>query len=267
MSKITKSQLIEGFRLIGLYTDNTEAKALCDYYVEAFKENPRNVSREDLQDAMSLISEYCGNKDFGLLLEEATKSAKTSKVASKKDAKENSQASDIKPDKKENKKIKKTSKNKKDKSEVIVLNRDEIFPKKVESATLGNVLERLDDIKSVGDLVELIEKDEDIIIAVYWNKQQLKQYGSGYDPLHINPQGVPKSFENDLDLIEVTFANELVVTGCSLYSYVPNIMVPDHFIPDENTGFMYANGAEMCIYKVGEDLAEEENEEEEEDEE
>ena len=64
----------------------------------------------------------------------------------------------------------------------------------------------------------------------------------------VNPNR-PKSFEHDLDLIEVTFANNLVVTGCSLYSYVPQILLPADFEQDED-GMRYANGCEFQVYEI-----------------
>ena len=271
MAKMQKSEIIKGLQAIAdKVTLSVEAQSIVDYTVDSYNENARNVTMEDVQDAIKSVQDSTGKK-FGELLTEVTgkpieeKGKKTTKATNKKvenqtkpvivpktkkqevkqeeikieevEPKEDKTVAEVKEPKKSTKKVEKPHQDYLDK-----------FPDTLESKSLKGTLKRRPDLVTIQDVVKAYNNDEDIVIATYWTKKLLKQYAQGYDPMGINPNR-PKSFEHDLDLIEITYAHELVITGCSLYSIVPQILVPADFEQDED-GMRYANGCEFEVYEV-----------------
>ena len=268
MAKVTKSQIIEGLKNLGDRVQlNVETQSVIDYTLDAYEENDRNVTMDDLKEVLATVKESTGLSDSEIILGKSTtdtpKSEGKAKLPSKKEAensvkegttkpvvvpknKNKSEGSPIEEVKSEEKKETKkatTSKVQKPHEEYLAS-----FPETLVSESLKGTLKLRKDLKTIQDVADAWANNEDIVIATYWTKKLLKQYAQGYDPMNINPNR-PKSFEHDLDLIEVTFANNLVVTGCSLYSYVPQIILPDEFEQDEN-GMRYANGCEFQVYEI-----------------
>ena len=268
MAKVTKSQIIEGLKNLGDRVQlNVEAQSVIDYTLDAYEENDRNVTMDDLKEVLATIKESTGLSDSEIILGKSTtdtpKSEGKAKLPSKKEAENSVKGDNVKPvvvpknknksegspveelkseEKKETKKAT-TSKVQKPHEEYLAS-----FPETLVSESLKGTLKLRKDLATIQDVADAWANNEDIVIATYWTKKLLKQYAQGYDPMNINPNR-PKSFEHDLDLIEVTFANNLVVTGCSLYSYVPQIILPDEFEQDEN-GMRYANGCEFQVYEI-----------------
>lgn len=276
MAKLTKSQIIEGLKKIGgIIEANAEIQAEIDYVVEEFIENDRNITMGDLKPVVKNVENFT-KKGFMQLLAEAEgkpmnidnkevqhKEKKTLVPINKEEKVENSTKKIIAP-KKEDKKGEVIKEDKKeDKKEVapketkkndnkVVANSKELavsFPPTIESESLKATLVARPDLKTISDVAKSFNDEVDFVIATYWTKRHLKQFAESYDPMNINP-GRPKQFENDLDLIEVTFANDLVVTGCSLYSYVPQILLPKDFEIDPENNLRYANGVEFEVYEV-----------------
>ena len=268
MAKVTKSQIIEGLKNLGDRVQlNVETQSVIDYTLDAYEENDRNVTMDDLKEVLATVKESTGLSDSEIILGKSTtdtpKSEGKAKLPSKKEAensvkegttkpvvvpknKNKSEGSPVEEEKSEEKKETKkatTSKVQKPHEEYLAS-----FPETLVSESLKGTLKLRKDLKTIQDVADAWANNEDIVIATYWTKKLLKQYAQGYDPMNINPNR-PKSFEHDLDLIEVTFANNLVVTGCSLYSYVPQIILPDEFEQDEN-GMRYANGCEFQVYEI-----------------
>lgn len=243
MAKVTKSQIIEGLKsLEGNYSLSADAQAIVDYTLDTFKENPRDVHMDDLKEVMKVVEASTGKK-FAEILAKSTGEAPNA---------ENSEKGRIivpKGDKNEGEPTEE-EKPKKGTSSVEKPHQDYLakFPETLVSKSLKGTLKIRRDLVTIQDVVKAYNNDEDIVIATYWTKKLLKQYADGYDPMHINPNR-PTSFEHDLDLIEITYANDIVVTGCSLYSYVPQIILPKDFEQDED-GMRYANGCEWEIYEV-----------------
>lgn len=106
------------------------------------------------------------------------------------------------------------------------------------------------DIKDIKELHDLVEAGQQLVICVYWNKRQLKQFD--YDALGINPSKKVKEFTNDLDIVDIMYASEngLVVYGVSLYTEVATVIRPDGFATDPDTGLRYESGAEYQIYEI-----------------
>lgn len=243
MAKVTKSQIIEGLKsLEGNYSLSADAQAIVDYTLDTFKENPRDVHMDDLKEVMKVVEESTGKKFAEILAKstgEAPKAENSEKgkiIVPKGNKNEGEPTEEEKP--------------KKGTSSVEKPHQDYLakFPETLVSKSLKGTLKIRRDLVTIQDVVKAYNNDEDIVIATYWTKKLLKQYADGYDPMHINPNR-PTSFEHDLDLIEITYANDIVVTGCSLYSYVPQIILPKDFEQDED-GMRYANGCEWEIYEV-----------------
>lgn len=271
MAKVTKSQIIEGLKNLGeKFQLNVEDQSVIDYTLDAYEENARNVTMDDLKEVMTTVADATG-KSFAEILgrEESTEAPKVegkAKLPNKKEA-ENSTKEDTTQTKKpvvvpknnnkaEGKPVEEAkpeetkSEGKKATAKVTKPHEEYLasFPETLVSESLKGTLKLRKDLVTIQDVVKAFNNDEDIIVATYWTKKLLKQYAQGYDPMGINPNR-PKSFEHDLDLIEITYANDLVVTGCSLFSYVPQILLPVDFEQDEN-GMRYANGCEFQVYEV-----------------
>lgn len=266
MAKVTKSQIIEGLRTLGERVQlSVEAQSIVDYTLDSYEENDRNVTMDDLKDVLSTVGEATGLSASEIIIGKSATPKTEGKKAlpSKKKEAENSvkeepkkpvivpkeknieEVAPVEEAKTETKKTTKkaTSKVQKPHEEYLAN-----FPETLVSEALKGTLKLRSDLITIQDVVKAYNNDEDIVIATYWTKKLLKQYAQGYDPMNINPNR-PTSFEHDLDLIEITYANDLVVTGCSLYSYVPQILLPVDFEQDEN-GMRYANGCEFQVYEV-----------------
>ena len=267
MAKVTKSQIIEGLKNLGDRVQlNVETQSVVDYTLDAYEENDRNVTMDDLKEVLATIKESTGLSDSEIILGKSTATPKSegkAKLPTKKEAEdsvkegttkpvvvpknkdksEGSPVEEVKPEEKKETKKATTSKVQKPHEEYLAS-----FPETLVSESLKGTLKLRKDLATIQDVADAWSNNEDIVIATYWTKKLLKQYAQGYDPMNINPNR-PKSFEHDLDLIEVTFANNLVVTGCSLYSYVPQIILPAEFEQDEN-GMRYANGCEFQVYEI-----------------
>lgn len=270
MAKVTKSQIMEGLKNLGdKFQLSVEAQSIVDYTMDAYEENPRNVTMDDLKETIKAVEESTGKKFAEILssdvkVVEVPKAEGKAKLPSKKEAAENSvkeeakkpvvvpknknksegsPVEEVKPEEKKETKKATTSKVQKPHEEYLAS-----FPETLVSESLKGTLKLRKDLVTIQDVVKAYNNDEDIVIATYWTKKLLKQYAQGYDPMGINPNR-PKSFEHDLDLIEITYANDLVVTGCSLYSYVPQVLLPADFEQDED-GMRYANGCEFQVYEV-----------------
>lgn len=178
--------------------------------------------------------------------EEQPKGAPIKPVDKKEDKKETKKLAPKTEEKKEEtkKEEKKTTSAVKTEKEVVVA-----LPQTIESKALNATLVARPDLKDVKAITKAYNEETDFVLACYWTKRHLKQYANSYDPLGINPN-VPKSFENDLDLVEVTYADDKVVTGVSLFSSVPSIFLPKDFDIDPDTNLRYANGVEFEVYEV-----------------
>lgn len=97
------------------------------------------------------------------------------------------------------------------------------FPAEI---TVGDNTYVTADIKSMEELYEKLNADEEVVLAFYWSKRNLKQYG-----YFNNYLGTPKSFDNDLDLATVIYASDefKVAYAVSQYTEAPYTILPDDF--------------------------------------
>ena len=118
-----------------------------------------------------------------------------------------------------------------------------MFPKTIE---VGDAkYELAEDIKTLEDLYEALNKDEEIVFAYYWTKRHLKQfsYFGGW-------LGQPKSFDNDLDLATAIYVSDekKVSYQVSMYTEAIYTILPTDF--EETDGVRVAGGIEYQIYRA-----------------
>lgn len=98
------------------------------------------------------------------------------------------------------------------------------FPAKID--VQGESYEVAMDITSMDKLYDAVNADEDILLAFYYPKRNIKQFG-----YFNNILGTPKSFENDLDLASVLYISEekKVAYAISVYMEAPYTILPEDF--------------------------------------
>ena len=117
-----------------------------------------------------------------------------------------------------------------------------MFPKTIE---VGDAkYELAEDIKTLEDLYEALNKDEEIVFAYYWTKRHLKQFDYFMGWL-----GQPKSFDNDLDLATAMYVSDekKVAYQISMYTEAVYTILPTDF--EEVDGVRVAGGIEYQIYR------------------
>lgn len=118
-----------------------------------------------------------------------------------------------------------------------------MFPKTIE---VGDTkYELAEDIKTLEDLYEALNKDEEIVFAYYWTKRHLKQFDYFMGWL-----GQPKSFDNDLDLATAIYVSDekKVSYQVSMYTEAVYTILPTDF--EEVDGVRVAGGIEYQIYRA-----------------
>lgn len=117
------------------------------------------------------------------------------------------------------------------------------FPKTLE---VGDTkYELASDIKTMDNLYNALNNDEEIVFAYYWTKRHLKQfdYFGGW-------LGQPKSFDNDLDMATAIYVSDekKVSYQVSMYTEAIYTILPTDF--EETDGIRVAGGIEFQIYRA-----------------
>lgn len=117
------------------------------------------------------------------------------------------------------------------------------FPQTIEVG--DSKYELATDIKTMEDLYEALNKDEEIVFAYYWTKRHLKQFQYFGGLL-----GQPKSFDNDLDMTTTIYVSDekKVAYSVSMYTEAVYTIVPTDF--EETDGVRVAGGIEYQIYRA-----------------
>lgn len=117
------------------------------------------------------------------------------------------------------------------------------FPKTLEVG--DSKYELAEDIKTLDDLYEALNKDEEIVFAYYWTKRHLKQF-----PYFGGWLGQPKSFDNDLDLATAIYVSDekKVSYQVSMYTEAVYTILPTDF--EEEDDIRVAGGIEYQIYRA-----------------
>ena len=123
--------------------------------------------------------------------------------------------------------------------------KDYIFPQAFES-DLG-LLERRDNIKSIQEANELMEKGTDLVVLCYWTDQHIVE--CNYDPYKIN-KTLPKSFKGDFDVCQIIFSSDKVMYGVSLETEVISTFPANSFKHKKGTNYRIVNGMEFELYEV-----------------
>lgn len=123
--------------------------------------------------------------------------------------------------------------------------KDYIFPQAFES-DLG-LLERRDNIKSIQEANELMEKGTDLVVLCYWTDQHIVE--CNYDPYKINKK-LPKSFKGDFDVCQIIFSSDKVMYGVSLETEVISTFPANSFKHKKGTNYRIVNGMEFELYEV-----------------
>lgn len=118
-----------------------------------------------------------------------------------------------------------------------------MFPK---TLTVGDSkYELAEDIGTLDDLYEALNKDEEIVFAYYWTKRHLKQF-----PYFGGWLGQPKSFDSDLDLATAIYVSDekKVSYQVSMYTEAIYTILPTDFEAED--GVRVAGGIEYQIYRA-----------------
>lgn len=118
-----------------------------------------------------------------------------------------------------------------------------MFPKILQVG--DNKFELTTDIKTMEDLYNALNNDEELVVAYYWTKRHLRQfsYFNGW-------LGQPKSFDNDLDLATVIYVSDeyKVSYQVSMYTEAVYTLLPEDL--QEEDGIRIAGGSEYQIYRT-----------------
>lgn len=228
------------------------------YADKMIKKDERKVTRKDLMDLAKAVIKLLGDKvvdpDAQSNLKVVAETSVKKKVSTPKD--EVATTVEVEVPKKDTKK-KLTSKKKapkvdKKEEEVKPLKAidseklsqlAEMFPKTV---TVGDSKYKLaEDIKTMEDLYNALNNEEEIVFAYYWTKRHLRQF-----PYYGGLLGQPKSFDHDLDLATCIYVSDeqKVAYQVSMYTEALYAIIPSDF-KDED-GVRIANGIEFQIYRA-----------------
>lgn len=115
-----------------------------------------------------------------------------------------------------------------------------------QTLTVGDTkYELATDIKTMEDLYNALNNDEEIVFAYYWTKRHLKQFQYFGGIL-----GQPKSFDNDLDMTTTIYVSDekKVAYSVSMYTEAVYTIIPTDF--EETDGVRVAGGIEYQIYRA-----------------
>jgi len=130
-------------------------------------------------------------------------------------------------------------------SSKVAQQRAKKFPAQIDVS--GETYKSAEDITDMGKLYDAVNADEDILLAFYYPKRNIKQFG-----YFNNLLGTPKSFVNDLDLASVLYVSEekKVAYAISVYMEAPYTILPEDFeIVD---GIKISGALEFEVYRKAE---------------
>lgn len=218
------------------------------------KTDDSKVTRKDLMDLARAVMKLLGDKCVEPALAQEAPATPVAENSVKKLTKKKTTKEPVEEEPKEEPKKKVTSKTStKPKKESVKVKEGtdkpqitplaEMFP---EVLTVGDAEYKIArDIKNMDDLYEAFSKDENIVLAFYWSKRLLKQFGYGDGSLK-----APSSFEQDLDVTSCIYVSDekLVSYHISMYTEALYQVMPDAI--EEIDGCRYSNGIEYQIYRA-----------------
>lgn len=230
-TRTTKKEMVERLGNMNLSNVREEIKLEVASLKERLLKNPTKVTRDEL---FNFFKKYDA-MEAEQLLESAGKEVakkKLKKVAKEEATKESEKAVDTEKSAKEEEQTEEQG------NELI----NGMFPKTLENGAykVNN------DIKTFRQLTNEYNTGKTILVAFYWNKQLLKQYGYG----GLNLQNQPTEFENDLDICQLIHVGENNPIAYALSLATDGIynLVPEDIEMDKKTGIHYCRGCEYVIY-------------------
>lgn len=108
-----------------------------------------------------------------------------------------------------------------------------LFPSVLDVKDLGKLKAVPSMYTKFDDLKKAVEDGKQVYIAAYWNPRQIKQFG--YSQAFMVK--APKSFENDLDVLQVVLTCETMqrLFAMSFYTEAMYRFDADYFVPIEDT--------------------------------
>lgn len=270
-AKTTKEQLVKALGANSSLVKKADKNVYDQmvYTSNAMKKDEKSVTKRDLVDLVKQVMTTLGDKFVEPAFAEETphtekkapaKESSLKKKVSKKaettepEEVESEQSADEEEAVKSAKKTgakKPANKTKGDAVEVleesskITQQRAKKFPAQID--VQGETYKSAEDIKSMEDLYNAVNADEDILLAFYYPKRNIKQFG-----YFNNLLGTPKSFENDLDLASVLYVSEekKVAYAISVYMEAPYTVLPDDF--EVVDGIKISGCLEFEVYRKAE---------------
>lgn len=264
-AKTTKAQLINTLKANESVVKDKTLKSQVKYTLKKFAENAKGVTRTDLTDLVKALMKSLGDKFVEpVLAEEKPKSESSLKKKTQKKVKEvlkEDEEAENEPEDDEDEEAEKTAKKstgkkktpaKKSKSQkkgvtvsekTVPIATADVFPDDLRVNGETYVIDH--DIKTLEDLRNAFNAEEEIVFAFYWTKRHLKQFGY----FHQYFPNQPKEFEDDLDLCSCIYvSDEDTVAYCvSMYAEAMYTVLPEDL--NEIDGLRVCNGIEFQIYR------------------
>lgn len=262
VKKMRKSDLLE---FLQNFCRTAYFKRLTKETTDSLVYTSKNIAKATVSDLRELVSDTL--REFQLMLAEdasakvpAPANSVKKKLRSKKaepevvveePAKEPVEETEEEPEEEQKPKKalrKKGTTKKVEKTEEVVIDDEPMFPSELtlsdgdEDVVLVNVDAEFKDYDAVANAVN--EEGRDLCLATRWTRDDLKAFKYSGVPGIKNP----KSFQNDLDIIQVIYAGDKVVVGVSRYTEGPCYMVPKDFTPNKD-GVRVKAKAEFAIYE------------------
>lgn len=266
--KITRNTTVE--QLKGFLNTNFKAvqkadKSLADsisYASQMAKKDPKSVKKADLADLAKQVIEVLGDKvrEFTpqqtatvAVAENSVKpklSAKKSadKAETPKTEDKTTTASETAGESKDEKKQTAPKAEKK----VSAKKKEDVATELATASSFPDTLKAGDseytlahDIKSIKDLLDAFNNEEEFVFAFIWTTRHLKQF-----PYANGELKAPKKFDNDLDLASTLYVSDegKVSYHLSMYTEALYQVMPEAF--EEVEGVRYSNGIEFQIYRL-----------------
>lgn len=235
-------------------SDKTLAQSIM-YASTQDKKDPKLVKRADLIDLAKQVMTLLGDKVVDALAPTPTPvvaensvkpklKAKGQKSAEKseEEAPQQTAEPEKKPQAKSEKKQTSKAEPKKEAPKTDIAD-SSMFPKTLKVGDSEYTL--APEIKSMKDLLEAFNNEEEIVFAFYWTARLLKQFDYAGGKLK-----APKRFDNDLDLATTLYVSDegKVCFNLSMYTEALYQVLPDAF--EEVDGVRYNEGIEYQIYKL-----------------
>ena len=230
------------------------------YTSKALKKDEKSVTKKDLSDLLKEVMRVLGDKFIDPFVTPAVaeekkpvkaetpasvKKTTTKKESSLKTTKKTKEAPVEKqeaPKTEPAKKVEKPAEKEETPSKRYPVKESD-FP--VSLTIEGETYQKALDLQDMKSIYKALEDNTELVIAFYWNKRQIQQFGYFGEQL---PH--PKSFPDNLDLATVIYVSDAfkVAYAVSMYTEVSYRVLPIE-VPTFEDGVRFSNGIEYEIYR------------------